>query len=172
MRKCRGPRSHLSDDISTLPKRANRARNDLANRLKAPSRNSPPKISRRTIALLILHRISKSTRRTCRPAEVREYGSELHRTVQTPMISKTRYQRTNPNCPGKSSRELRTSKRHRPNKLNPSLPPPRRRNATPHVEEGHVRTNVSLITANPSERDYEVPTRSSVDERELNPDEL
>ena len=97
-RKYWGPRSHLSGDISTPPKRANRARNDL---LKAPRNHSPPKISRRTIVLLILQRSSKSTRQICRPAEVREYEPEPRRTVQTPMTSKTRYQRTNPNRPWK-----------------------------------------------------------------------
>ena len=44
--------------------------------------------------------------------------------------------------------------------------------ATPHAEEGHVRTNVNLITTDPSEKDSEVPTRSIDDLRELNPDEL
>ena len=43
---------------------------------------------------------------------------------------------------------------------------------TPHTEEGHGHTNVNLPTANPPVREDEVPSRSSDDEREPNPDEL
>ena len=57
-------------------------------------------------------------------------------------------------------------------KAQPITAAPQEKYATPHAEEGHVRKNVNLITAHSSERDYEVSTGSSDDERELNPDKL
>ena len=55
------------------PKRANRVRNDLVNRLKAPMKTPPTSTTRKRIALMTLQRILKLIRRTCRPAVLRGY---------------------------------------------------------------------------------------------------
>ena len=95
------------------------------NRLKAPMRTPPTSTTRKTIALLTLQINLKLIRRTCRPAVVREYEPEPHRTAQTPMITRIRYQRTNTTRPRKCSQGHRTSKPPRSIKPKPQLPPPR-----------------------------------------------